>query len=104
MPLILYSCVAPHQVLKLVPTDAEKTIIDSANSLIELEIITLKKKKAKKGKQDKAAASGDEPAAAATENGAVAENGDAKPTELEPEDKKRPEPPTSEVPVEIAAN
>ena len=95
------------EVLKVEPTETEKTIIDSAQSLIDLEIISQKKKKSKKSKDAKVNgdAGGDTPADA-TETEKT--NGEVEPAktngELEPEDKEKPAPPTSEVPVEIAAN
>lgn len=89
----------------MTPTDAEKTIIDSANSLIELEIIALKKKKAKKSKADKSNGETAEAVNGDANGDAAVTNGDSKTAELEPEDKEKPAPPTSEVPVdEIAAN
>ncbi|KAI1278134.1 putative uncharacterized oxidoreductase [Halotydeus destructor] len=97
------------EVLGITPTEVEKTIIDSATSLIDLEIISQKKKKTKKckGKKEETevAVNGD----AAEE---VKENGDGDKTEtvdakkeLEPEDKEKPVVAApAEAPVEIAAN
>lgn len=79
------------------PTEAEKTLIDSANSLIDLEVVK-KSKKARKGVKD---------AEQPTEE--IKANGDATEEiakELEPEDKEKKVEPAVKAPeaVEIAAN
>jgi hypothetical protein len=75
-------------VLGITPTETEKTLFDTANSLIEFELIKKKEKKAKKSK------------AVAETNGTVVEGGDEvipevngkteEVKELEPEDKDKP--------------
>ena len=101
------------EILKISPTDLEKTIIDTANSMIEQGIIKKSKKITKKERESNAVLAND--AADVGDAGNKQQNGDAvvdstgdgekKPDELEPEDKeKKVEVPPPASAVEVAAN
>jgi len=102
-----------RDILKVEPTEIEKTLIETATSMIDLEII---KKKEKKAKRSKAVKATDAEAVAVESNGTEAKTngeangtaevgaGDAITKELEPEDKEKPAVPLVEAPIEISAN
>lgn len=76
-------------VLNITPTDGEKTLFDTANSLIDLDIIKKKEKKTKKAKADKTEANG-QADVTGDEAGKTESNGKTgEVKELEPEDKDK---------------
>lgn len=99
------------EVLKISPTDLEKTVIDTANSMIEHGIIKKSKKITKKERESNAVLANDGVVGdAGKQNGdAVVDStgdGEKKPDELEPEDKEKKVevPPPASAAVEVAAN